>query len=131
MIRQEETDQKYIEYLHSESWKMKARARLEIDNYTCQGCGSKGSSLNPLQVHHMTYHNIYNENEFTDLVVCCRSCHALLHNVLNRVTSPDGKKGFKENPSTPNVNTFVLSGADLQTRKGNLNHDKGISTQTT
>jgi len=124
MTQKEETDQRYYEYLQSESWKNKARQRLEIDNYICQGCGSKGSALNPLNCHHMTYHNIYHEDIYKDLVTLCRCCHLTIHNVLNRVTSPDGKKGFKDNPYVPSVNTFVLSGADLQTRKENLSNAK-------
>lgn len=119
-MTKQETNQRYYEYLQSEEWKAKAKQRLEIDGYVCQGCGAKGSSLNVLQVHHLTYHNVYNENVYTDLVTVCRSCHAILHNALNRTTSQEGMKGFKQNPNVPSINTFTLSGADLRIRKGNL-----------
>lgn len=123
----ERMTEQYKAYLESEAWKVRAKQRLEIDNYTCQGCGSKGGALNPLQIHHLRYDNIYHEDIYRDLVTLCRSCHAILHNALNRVTSPDGKRGFKENPNVPHVNTFVLSGLDLQTRKGNLENAKRLS----
>lgn len=123
MTRQEDTDRNYNDYLNSEEWKAKARQRLQIDNYVCQGCCSKGSALNPLQVHHMTYKNIYHEDVYKDLVSVCRSCHAILHNTLHRVINEEGQRGWKQNSEVPNVNTFVLSGNDLQSRKDNFRHD--------
>ena len=122
--RQRQTDQDYYEYLQSDKWKKTAHERLEFDDFVCQGCGTKGNTLNPLQVHHMTYHNIYHENIYHDLVVVCRSCHCIITNVMNRKTSPDGRRGWKENSSVPNVSTFTLSGYDLQTRKQNLGKGK-------
>ena len=118
--RQQQTNQEYYEYLQSDKWKEKAAARLEFDGYVCQGCGGKGNSLNGLQIHHMTYHNIYHEDIYTDLVTLCRSCHCIITNVMNRKTSPSGRRGWRENPSVPTVSTFTLSGYDLQTKKLNL-----------
>jgi len=125
MINQEETDRDYYEYLNSDEWKNKARARLQIDNYVCQGCGSRGNSLNMLQVHHLSYQNIYHEDIYHDLVTVCRSCHCILHNTLHRVINEQGQQGWKENSNIPSVNTFTLSGLDLNQRKGNLQNAKG------
>lgn len=125
MSEQEEINQKYHDYLNSEPWKIKARQRVEIDKGICQGCGSKGSSLNPLNVHHLNYHHIFHEDVYKDTVLVCRSCHCILHNVLNRVIDENGKRGWRDNPNVPDVNTFVLSGYDLQTRKGNFDNAKG------
>lgn len=120
-----ELDQRYYDYLESDQWKRIARKRLEIDNFTCQGCGSRGNSLNPLQVHHLNYHHIFNEEPYiyTDLVSVCRCCHGTIHNIMNRVTSEDGRRGWKSVSNVPKINVFILSGQDLQQRKENLKHD--------
>ena len=128
MSEKEELNKRYYEYLNSEPWKIKARQRVEIDNGICQGCGAKGSSLNPLNVHHLTYHHIFHEDIYKDTVLVCRSCHCILHNVLNRVIDENGKRGWRDNPNVPDVNTFVLSGYDLQTRKGNLQRNAKENT---
>ena len=123
-MTQEERDKAYYDYLNSDEWKNKARARMEIDGYICQGCGTKGNALNMLQVHHLTYQNIYHEDIYHDLVCVCRSCHAILHNTLHRVINEQGQQGWKSNPNIPSVNTFTLSGLDLHQRKGNLQNAK-------
>jgi len=85
--------EQYVEYLHSEEWEEKRVARLEIDEYKCQRCGSWKS----LQVHHLTYKNvtiptkyrewiktrqliiIYNEDIDEDLITFCSDCHQIEH----------------------------------------------------
>lgn len=79
----------YADYLKSEEWKEKARKRAEIDNFKCCMCGSCGTQNNPLQVHHMTYHNIYRENIYKDLTTLCKSCHKAVHRMMNRLTAPN------------------------------------------
>ena len=112
-------DQQYYDYLKTDKWKKIAHRRMEIDNFTCQGCGSRGSSLNPLQIHHLTYYHIYHEENYiyTDLCTTCRSCHSIIHSVMNRITSESGRRGWKDVISIPKVNIFVLSGDDLQRRE--------------
>ncbi len=121
-MKQEELDQQYYEYLNSPEWKKIAYKRMEIDNFTCQGCGTKGNALNMLQVHHVNYRCIYHEEAhiYDSLITVCRSCHCILHNVMARKTSPEGLRGWKSNVNIPTVNTLTLSGADLQTRKENF-----------
>ena len=61
----------YFEYIHSEDWQKQRIKRLKIDNFACVQCGSP---LN-LQVHHLTYDRLGNENIETDLITLCRYCH--------------------------------------------------------
>ena len=92
-----ESQDKYREYLNSPEWHEKKRQRMQIDNFTCQMCGCKGSKLNPLNVHHMSYHHLYHEDVQKDLVTLCRSCHMGVHNMMNRVTnSYTGQRGWKD-----------------------------------
>lgn len=78
-------------YLSSDAWDSKRKQRLAIDNYTCQGCGCK----KPLEVHHITYINIFRE-EMRDLVSVCRGCHQNIHDVLGY----DYSDTFPVNPSS-------------------------------
>ena len=121
-----ELDQKYYEYLQGDKWRAIAKRRLEIDGFVCQGCGSRGGSNNPLQIHHMTYRHIFEEENYvyTDLVCLCRNCHGTTHAILNRVTSSTGRRGWRDEHYVPNINVYVLSGADIQQRRENLANDK-------
>lgn len=67
-------NKEYKNYLLSKQW-----LELRLDILTnrggkCEECGSK----NKIQVHHLTYKNIFNE-EPEDLILLCRSCHELEH----------------------------------------------------
>lgn len=64
-------------YLQSPQWLTKRQAVLHRDNYTCQMC----SSTNNLNIHHVTYERLGNEN-LSDLVTLCNNCHSKLHNKL-------------------------------------------------
>jgi 5-methylcytosine-specific restriction endonuclease McrA len=64
----------YQEYLDSWLWKDKEKLILEMFNYTCQECGSKKN----LQVHHLTYDSVCNENSH-DVIVLCKKCHEKKH----------------------------------------------------
>ena len=69
---QEESWNKYNEYLRSESWRRRSRMCLERDGYKCQayeGCLGRAT-----QSHHLTYRHLYNEPLF-DLISVCQSCH--------------------------------------------------------
>ena len=87
----------YETYLASDEWRRKAEDRLEVDNQKCVMCGCKGTSTNPLEVHHLTYHNIYHENVDKDLVTLCRVCHKNVHTMMNRTTNrTTGQRGWKD-----------------------------------
>ena len=92
----------YSTYIQTPEWKRKAQQRLQIDSYTCQLCRTNGTQWNPLQVHHVNYKSLGNENPYTDLITLCDSCHRHVHKMMNRITSADGKHGWKDQ-LPPNV----------------------------
>jgi hypothetical protein len=73
----------YKDYLKTDIWYDLRKARLAIDNYTCQYCGSNllpdPSKRDIGHVHHLHYRSLQNENVRTDLVSLCRNCHLDLH----------------------------------------------------
>ena len=64
----------YSDYLHSKQWKYKRKRILEQRGFKCEKC----QSTTNLQVHHLTYKNIFHEKDI-DLQVLCRFCHAKIH----------------------------------------------------
>lgn len=67
----------YKEYLQSERWRQNREKRLQIDGRMCAVCGS-GKDLN---VHHLNYRNVGNEDIEKDLITLCHPCHAMLHRI--------------------------------------------------
>ncbi len=65
----------YSAYLHSKHWKKMRSIALKNASYKCQACSTKDSILD---VHHNSYDRLGNEDE-SDLIVLCRSCHAKVH----------------------------------------------------
>ena len=61
-------------YLQSSIWQQKRNQTLQRDNYACTSCG-RHTSLN---VHHIRYSNIFNEQP-ADLLTLCSDCHTALH----------------------------------------------------
>lgn len=66
----------YHEYLQSDWWKKRRRAKLRSAGFRCEKCGKGG----PLQVHHLTYKTLWRERD-RDLQVVCRGCHEGIHEV--------------------------------------------------
>lgn len=99
------TDKEYTAYLQTPQWKRIAYKRMVIDNFECQGCGSRGNTLNPLEVHHLSYRYLGNEESriYEDLVTLCHICHKTVHSTMNRVTSPSGRRGWKDNGYIPKL----------------------------
>lgn len=64
----------YKAYLLTKDWADRRTAVFQRDNYLCQGCRINRA----VQVHHLTYKNIFREPLF-DLVAICKSCHDQLH----------------------------------------------------
>lgn len=102
----------YTDYLKTRKWSDIAKKRMEIDGNRCVMCGSTGTSNNPLEVHHLTYNSLYHEEDriYEDLMTVCRCCHKGLHRAMERVTSPDGRRGWKENPRIPKIHAYNISG---------------------
>lgn len=65
----------YHEYISSRDWHQNpARlAELEASGFRCRVCNHDGSQ-SPLEVHHRTYENLFNE-QASDLTTLCRDCH--------------------------------------------------------
>ena len=61
-------------YLQSSIWSQKRNQTLQRDNYACVHCG-RHTCLN---VHHIRYSNIFNEQP-ADLLTLCSDCHTALH----------------------------------------------------
>lgn len=64
----------YQTYLRSPKWDKVRRQALYDARYRCERCGISA----PLQVHHLTYRNIFNEKP-QDLQALCFSCHKWVH----------------------------------------------------
>ena len=64
----------YEDYLKTDDWKKKRHLVMARDKQTCQACLEESA----IEVHHLTYDQIFNEYLF-DLVSVCRKCHERLH----------------------------------------------------
>lgn len=64
-------DMNYYEYIGSSEWKAKRQERLQIDDYQCVVC----KSTDGLQVHHLHYETLGNEDARFDLITVCQRCH--------------------------------------------------------
>lgn len=74
-------NEEYTKYLNSPEWKRIRNSVLERDNFRCAVCGTSTG----LNVHHITYKNIFNEQEnLSDLVTLCRKCHKTIHSPHRR-----------------------------------------------
>lgn len=63
------------EYLKSGHWQIFRRKALQNRAFTCENCGERQK---PLDVHHLTYKNLWNE-QLEDVEVLCRKCHNKKH----------------------------------------------------
>lgn len=70
--------EKYVEYLKSEKWRLKRQQVLQKHQW-CEKC----LSARMLQVHHLHYRSIFNEDIDKDLIVLCMHCHEKLHKDFN------------------------------------------------
>ena len=66
----------YNIYLPSDHWQKRRIEALKKADFTCQCCNSKKE----LQVHHLTYRNVWKEKD-EDLKVVCRACHRAIHKI--------------------------------------------------
>lgn len=64
----------YIEYLQSDDWKIRRKELMEIANWICSKCGEKA-----IQLHHLNYDNIGNEELDSDVIAVCTDCHNEIH----------------------------------------------------
>lgn len=85
-----ETKESYYAYLETSEWRAKRAERIRIDGGICKICGD----TNDLQVHHITYDNVRNEDIERDLITLCRKCHKRIHKQAD-----DNKAKIEENVS--------------------------------
>lgn len=73
-------DERYSEYLLSDTWKAKRARCIALAGGQCE---CRGPHNGPLQVHHLTYARIFNE-DMRDLMVLCKLHHlAVEFEILN------------------------------------------------
>ena len=78
----------YYEYINSPRWKNRAKRIKEK-----AGCCSVCKSVHNLNVHHLTYERLGREKK-SDLVVLCRDCHAIEHDIPEDSLSREFKNMF-------------------------------------
>jgi 5-methylcytosine-specific restriction endonuclease McrA len=85
----------YSKYLKSKEW-LSIRLDILTIRPKCERCGSKKS----LEVHHLTYKRIFNE-EPEDLEVLCKGCHYKEHEseIRKKNKKPVKVKGQKKRRS--------------------------------
>ncbi len=71
--------QKYRDYLKSREWSAIRADMITVRGEACEVCGSS----HHLQVHHLTYDNLFFE-EPEDLVLLCAKCHTKVHGIVNK-----------------------------------------------
>ena len=115
----------YENYLQSERWKAIARKRVELDENRCVMCGSRGTTGNPLEVHHLKYTYIGEEEPriWQDLATLCHMCHKQVHALMCRRTAPD-RFGWKSSYNIPAVSVYTLTGKTLECREVGLLHEE-------
>lgn len=74
----------YKSYMQSEQWQQKKAERIDIDK-GCVMCKRPLERIRKINVHHVTYERLGDENVLTDLCTLCGSCHVKLHNYYNRI----------------------------------------------
>ena len=86
---------------------------MKIDSFTCVMCGSRGTTANKLEIHHLSYKYLYHEETRIeqDLITLCHCCHKQIHNAMNRITDTrTGRRGWKDNSNIPQIHVFDLDG---------------------
>ena len=107
------TSKEYADYLRTEQWRNLSRQRIEIDDWHCAMCGSRGAGPNRLEVHHFTYRNLGHENPYTDLVTLCHACHKAVHRMMERPTGY-GRHGWRSERHVPSIHVFSLTGEETE-----------------
>ena len=67
----------YHEYISSKAWTAKKLEAYAVKGSFCERCGDNRKKF--LNVHHLHYRTLGQENVRTDLGILCRNCHAEYH----------------------------------------------------
>lgn len=76
--------QQYKDYIRSAKWQEKCNQRLQIAEYKCEMCGRLEKNSKGLQIHHISYKNLGNEDVNNELICLCGRCHILIHKYYDR-----------------------------------------------
>lgn len=78
----------HADYLKTPHWRWLRKWALHYADYRCQLCNSNKN----LEVHHRTYENIPDEDDYNDLIVLCNECHGHFHTRLPKLPSKKQKR---------------------------------------
>ena len=93
-------DAKYKAYLLSDEWKQLKIDLVQQRGFKCEVCHKKTKLL---QLHHLTYERIYNENE-SDLQLLCGICHQKAHGLIkDKTKKPKAAKSKKAKKKKRNL----------------------------
>jgi len=82
---------KYKEYLKTEHWQtVRRKKHLSNKLFNIDECAICGTTKN-LQIHHLTYKNIWHENNKTLRIICGR-CHEILSSLPKLVGNGQVRK---------------------------------------
>lgn len=73
----------YERYIRSPAWQKKRRQRMAIDRQ-CVMCHKPLWLIEDVQIHHIHYKNLGNEDVMNDICTLCGECHIKIHNYYNR-----------------------------------------------
>lgn len=76
-------NQTYSDYLQSPEWRSKRAQRLKISQNRCAACGS----TDKVEVHHLTYARIFNE-DMEDLLPLCEEHHEAAERIVRSGSLP-------------------------------------------
>lgn len=71
-----------FQYLQSDHWKNLRLEKLSREDACCEICGFRSVSND---VHHLRYPRPLTKTKLNDLVVLCRSCHELIHEIIDTI----------------------------------------------
>ena len=71
-------DTPYQRYIRSDEWRERRAAVMRRCGGLCEGC----HNARAIQVHHLTYCNLFDE-PLSDLKALCNRCHELEHGILD------------------------------------------------
>ena len=73
-------------------WRQTRRKAIRQAGYRCQACGKSRLQYKAiLQVHHLNYDNLGNEQE-EDLLVLCKECHQKHHDKTSEIQDKIGEE---------------------------------------
>ena len=98
----------YSEQYKHPNWQKKRLEILNRDNFTCQKCGDKETTLH---IHHLIYYNNRKVWDYknSDLVTLCKDCHELISN-HKKLSKADFKKALILKVTTQNDMLASING---------------------